>query len=171
MVQIRKVYVTVGSTKFEDLIQTVTSEEVLKILQNKGCKHLTLQIGRGQKVKEQDIAIKYGMQVEQYDFKIEPKRMDIINADLVIGHAGAGTCLDILTNRKAGILVINDQLMNNHQQELALHMKKEGYLECCTVGELKNCLESLDLDKRKLYETGKNMNNFVEFMDDLMMVN
>ena len=94
--------------------------------------------------------------------------MDIINADLVIGHAGAGTCLDILTNSKPGILVINEQLMNNHQQELALHMKRECYLECCTVKELKYCLELLNLAYRKLYEPGKNMNKFVEFMDDLM---
>ncbi|KAM7361102.1 alg13 UDP-N-acetylglucosaminyltransferase subunit [Cochliomyia hominivorax] len=169
MVQIRTVYVTVGSTKFDALIHTVTTDEVLKILQSQGCKKLILQIGKGQKVNELDIGIKYGMHVEQYDFKIEPKRMDIINADLVIGHAGAGTCLDILTNRKPGILVINEQLMNNHQQELALHMKKENYLECCTVEELKNCLEHLNINERKLYEPGKNMNSFVEFMDDLMV--
>lgn len=169
MVQIRTVYVTVGSTKFDALIQNITTDEVLKILQSKGCKNLVLQIGKGLRVNEQNIAIKYGINVEQYDFKIEPKRMDIINADLVIGHAGAGTCLDILTNRKPGILVINDQLMNNHQQELALHMKKEGYLECCTAVELKNCLEHLNVDGRKLYEPGRNMNVFVEFMDDLMV--
>ncbi|XP_037819475.1 UDP-N-acetylglucosamine transferase subunit ALG13 homolog [Lucilia sericata] len=169
MVEIRTVYVTVGSTKFDALIQTIITDKVLKILQSNGCKNLILQIGKGQKVNEQDIAVKYGMRVEQYDFKIEPKRMDIINADLVIGHAGAGTCLDILTNRKAGILVINDQLMNNHQQELALHMKKEGYLECCTVEELENCLENLNFNERKLYEPGKNMDSFVEFMDDLMV--
>lgn len=89
--------------------------------------------------------------------------------DLVIGHAGAGTCLDILTNRKPGVLVINDKLMNNHQQELALHMKKEGYLECCTVEELENCLQNLNVNERKLYEPGKNMSSFVEFMDDLMV--
>ncbi|XP_065366593.1 UDP-N-acetylglucosamine transferase subunit ALG13 homolog [Calliphora vicina] len=169
MVEIRTVYVTVGSTKFDALIKTVTTDEVLKILQSNGCKNLILQIGKGLRINEQDIAIKYGMHVEQYDFKIESKRMDIINADLVIGHAGAGTCLDILTNRKPGVLVINDKLMNNHQQELALHMEKEGYLKCCTVEELENCLQNLNVNERNLYEPGKNMSSFVEFMDDLMV--
>lgn len=169
MVQIRTVYVTVGSTRFDDLIKNVTTDEFLKLLQLKGCKNLVLQIGKGEKVNEQNISIKYGINVEQYDFKIEPKRTDIINADLIIGHAGAGTCLDILTNRKPGILVINETLMNNHQQELALHMKKEGYLECCIVDEIKSCLERLNLEERKLYEPGKNINAFVNFMDDLIV--
>ncbi|XP_075150027.1 alg13 UDP-N-acetylglucosaminyltransferase subunit [Haematobia irritans] len=165
---IRTVYVTVGSTKFDSLLQKITSDEILKILKKKGCKKLILQIGKGQRIDETKIAYEYDIQVEQYDFKIEPKRMDIINSDLIVGHAGAGTCLDILTARKLGILVINNQLMNNHQQELALHMKKEGYLQCCTVEELKTALENTNTEKRNMYEPGKNMNKFVEFMDDLL---
>ncbi|XP_013103127.1 UDP-N-acetylglucosamine transferase subunit ALG13 homolog [Stomoxys calcitrans] len=165
---ISTVYVTVGSTKFDALIQQITSDDILKILKKKGCRKLILQVGKGLRVEEDKIGHKYNIQVEQYDFKIEPKRMDIINSDLVVGHAGAGTCLDILTARKLGILVINDQLMNNHQQELALHMKKECYLQCCTVDELKTALENVNTEKRNMYEPGKNMNKFVEFMDDLL---
>ncbi|XP_058986693.1 UDP-N-acetylglucosamine transferase subunit ALG13 homolog [Musca domestica] len=166
---ITTVYVTVGSTKFDSLIREMTSDDILQLLKKKGCKHLILQVGKGNKVDEAAIAAKHGIQVEQYDFKIEPKRMDIINSDLVVGHAGAGTCLDILTARKLGVLVINDQLMNNHQQELALHMKKEGYLQCCTVNELKTALESVLVDKQNTYEPGKNMDKFVEFMDNLLV--
>lgn len=165
---IRTVYVTVGSTKFDALIQEITSDGILKILKEKGCKKLILQVGKGNQVDENTIVHKYGLQLEQYDFKIEPKRMDIINSDLVVGHAGAGTCLDILTARKLGILVINDQLMNNHQQELALHMKKEGYLQCCTVSELKTTLENVCVEKQNMYEPGENMNKFVKYMDDLL---
>lgn len=169
MVLYETVYVTVGSTKFNALIEEVTKDKILEILKSFGCKRLILQIGKGHHIDEHLIEQKYGIQVEQYDFKIEPKRMDIINADLVIGHAGAGTCLDILLARKAGVLVINDQLMNNHQQELALHMKKEGYLECCSVEGLKSSLENFNSNERKIYEPGKNMQKFVDFMDDFLV--
>lgn len=168
MASVKTIYVTVGSTKFDALIQEITSDRTLQVLKEKGCKNLILQVGKGQHVDEQVINHRYGIQVEQYDFKIEPKRMDIIKADLVVGHAGAGTCLDILMASKPGILVVNDLLMNNHQQELALHMKKEGYLQCCTVEELNSHLANLKTEKRNVYEPGKNMNKFVEFMDDIM---
>jgi beta-1,4-N-acetylglucosaminyltransferase len=49
---------------------------------------------------------------------------------LIIGHAGAGTCLEVLELGKPFVSVINRALMDDHQCELAEQMAKEGYLLC-----------------------------------------
>ncbi len=41
---------------------------------------------------------------------------------------GAGTCLEALRASKKLIAVINDSLMDNHQQELFDKLKGEGYI-------------------------------------------
>ena len=44
---------------------------------------------------------------------------DISDADLVISHAGAGTCIEVLQTGKTLAVIVNDTLMDNHQVELA----------------------------------------------------
>jgi hypothetical protein len=45
------------------------------------------------------------------------------------------------------IVVINETLMENHQQELGEALEKEGYLTCTTVKNVLQVLKSLDLSK------------------------
>lgn len=52
-------------------------------------------------------------------------------ADLVIGHAGAGTCMEVLAARKPMITVINPALMDNHQAELATRLAQDRHLIMC----------------------------------------
>ena len=42
--------------------------------------------------------------------------------------AGAGSCLEVLGARKPLLVVINDDLMHNHQLELAQKLHKDGHL-------------------------------------------
>jgi beta-1,4-N-acetylglucosaminyltransferase len=42
------VFVTVGTTKFEDLLKTVDTEDFFKALDSIGCKHLIIQKGNGE---------------------------------------------------------------------------------------------------------------------------
>jgi len=63
-------------------------------------------------------------------------------ADLVIGHAGAGTCLEALELGRAMIVVVNENLMDNHQTELAERLAQLGHLLHCTPSTLAETLDS-----------------------------
>lgn len=76
---------------------------------------------------------------------------DIEDADLVISHAGAGTCLDVLEKKKPLITVINDDLMHNHQTELADKFSEDGYCVSCTCSTLAEAIKEIDPDKLKRY--------------------
>ncbi|XP_016998985.2 UDP-N-acetylglucosamine transferase subunit ALG13 [Drosophila takahashii] len=167
---LNSVYITVGTTKFDALISAVTSEPALKALHNRKCTKLVIQHGNSQPLTEEEkllISKNYGILVEQYKFR--PNIEDIKSADLIIGHAGAGTCMDILNNRKHGLIVINDTLMDNHQLELAKQLASENYLYYCRVTDLDAQLTSLDFEALKPYETQpENLKKFVSAINELM---
>ncbi|KAH8407158.1 hypothetical protein KR222_009552 [Zaprionus bogoriensis] len=167
---LKVVYVTVGTTKFDALIRTMSSEPVLDALQQRSCQKLVLQHGNSAPVDEtqlQLISDKYGVHVEQYKFR--PNAEDIRAADLIIGHAGAGTCMDILNNGKPGLIVVNDELMDNHQLELARQLASEDYLFYCTVREVSSSIATLDFAGLRPYEPGtENMQKFVHALNELM---
>lgn len=98
-----------------------------------------IQIGRGvePEVDDDQIAVSY------YRMKNSIED-DIKNADLVISHAGAGTCLDVLERKKPLITVINDDLMENHQTELADKLKEDGYSLSCTCSTLTEAIEKIN---------------------------
>ncbi|XP_075691951.1 UDP-N-acetylglucosamine transferase subunit ALG13-like isoform X2 [Rhinoderma darwinii] len=75
-------------------------------------------------------------------------------ADLVISHAGAGSCLETLEARKPLIVVINEKLMSNHQLELAKQLHKDGHLYYCTCSSLGNTLKTLDLSSLNVFPPG-----------------
>jgi len=50
------------------------------------------------------------------------------NASLVISHAGAGSILNALRKEKRLLVVVNEDLMNNHQRELADAMAEHDYI-------------------------------------------
>ena len=62
--------------------------------------------------------------------------MDMKSADLVISHAGAGSIMESLRLKKALIVVVNQDLMDNHQIELAEAMQEANYLRFCYVSGL-----------------------------------
>ncbi|EDW81127.1 uncharacterized protein Dwil_GK11188 [Drosophila willistoni] len=168
--QLTTVYVTVGTTRFNALIRTMKSPSVLDALQSRGCQKLILQHGNSAALHSEDvkgILLRHGIQIEQYKFR--PNIEDIRSADLVIGHAGAGTCMDILNNKKPGLIVVNDELMDNHQLELAQQLATEKYLYYCRVSQLANKLTTLDFLQLLPYEPAKeNMQTFVNALNDLI---
>ncbi|XP_032676314.1 UDP-N-acetylglucosamine transferase subunit ALG13 homolog [Odontomachus brunneus] len=161
----KTVFVTVGTTKFDDLITTVLNRAVLEALSACDYRRLILQIGNSS-IKP-DCTARCGFHSIE-SFKLSPsigKYMQ--SADLVISHAGAGSVLEALENHKHLIVVINDLLMDNHQIELAEQLYKDEYLYYCTCQDLLCTLQTMDLTKLKPFINDKSA-NIAGFINKIM---
>ena len=123
----RTVFVTVGTTLFEALIQAMTNEQVLHKLAQLGFTKLILQYGNGHVPILPATKTQLPLQVEMYSFK-PTLTDDMQHADLILGHAGAGTVSEVLRYQKKRVVVINTALMHNHQTELAHAMRDRHHL-------------------------------------------
>ncbi|KAJ8669668.1 hypothetical protein QAD02_000927 [Eretmocerus hayati] len=151
--QTKTVFVTVGTTKFDELIKTVTSDEVLQELNRKGYNKLVLQIGKTD--IEPDCAPRCGF-YEIEVFNLSPSLHESMEvADLIISHAGAGSCLEALELSKPLVVVINDRLMDNHQIELAEQLYKDGHLFYSNCKNLLNLIHSMDLSELQPFKQDK----------------
>lgn len=126
-----KVFVTVGTTQFDSLVHKVCEEEIQTALKNSGYTWLVVQAGKF----ESDPPTDTPLQVTWYKYKPSIKE-DMTEADLIISHAGAGTCLEALELGKPLIVVVNDQLMGNHQIELAERLAQDNHLVYATPSTL-----------------------------------
>ncbi|CAH6780255.1 Alg13 [Phodopus roborovskii] len=160
----KRAFVTVGTTSFDELIECVAAYDSLQILKSLGYNRLVLQIGRGTVVPEPFSSDSFTLDV--YRFK-DSLNEDLQQADLVISHAGAGSCLESLEKGKPLVVVINEKLMNNHQFELAKQLHKEGHLFYCTCSTLRGLLQSMDLSTLKCYPPGQ-PEKFSAFLDKVV---
>ncbi|CAO1433883.1 unnamed protein product [Diamesa tonsa] len=160
----KNIFVTVGTTEFDSLLKKLSERELYDVLKNHlGCKELTIQYGRGEKVEFKDFD---DIKVQMFGLK-DSILDDIESADLVISHAGAGTCIDVLTRNKHLIVVCNEELMDNHQVELAEQLASENYLIHTSLNQLHTTLKTFNADKLQIYEPGK-VTKFIEYLDDFM---
>ena len=141
--KIKTLFVTVGSTKFEQLINRILKPDLLQQLKNYGFRRIILQVGNGKheddnlfnfkelnfNASKNEITkfVKENIEITAYRYK-SSIRDDMLNADLVISHAGSGSVMESLEANKKLIVVVNEALMDNHQLELAEKMFQEGYL-------------------------------------------
>ncbi|CAH0719846.1 unnamed protein product, partial [Brenthis ino] len=161
-----KIFITVGTTRFDLLCSYVLSPPVLHALKKIGCKEITLQIGNSD-VNPGDYE-KEGVKMHLYRFKDSIKQ-DMCNADLIISHAGAGSCLEALDANKPLLVVINEDLMDNHQLELADQLQVDGNLYYCTCDTLISTLETVDFSW--LSPMSKpTPQAFVNFLDSVFVV-
>ncbi|CCW61741.1 unnamed protein product [Phytomonas sp. EM1] len=160
--------VTVGSTRFDELIYAVSDTAVCKTLQvHFGIDKLLLQYGAmdfkpptNQPMKRYDDPVNApggvwrgtsgGVVIEAFAYRPKLEQY-ILNASLVITHAGAGTILECLNARCPTIVVPNRRLMSDHQLELANALMHRGYLYCVSLQQLCGQLQTLDLSKLSVY--------------------
>ncbi|KAF8503629.1 glycosyltransferase family 1 protein [Russula emetica] len=144
-----RVLITVGSTRFDALVEAALSQPVLNALAQKGYSDVIIQCGNSQvddafspTEREQNVR-RYGVNIDVWRFKPSLDE-EYDAADLVIGHAGSGTILDALRRGKSLIIVPNPTLLDNHQEDMAHAMGKLGHAKVSTVNELAQSVMDLD---------------------------
>ncbi|XP_044259041.1 UDP-N-acetylglucosamine transferase subunit ALG13 homolog [Tribolium madens] len=159
---VKKVFVTVGTTKFDKLIEEISKDELLDILHSLGYSFVQFQVGTGNLNKKNHPKIRL-----KYDRYFENFAQEVESSDLIISHAGAGTCLEVLKKQKPLIVVINEDLMDNHQTELAKQLANDGYLKWCTPNTLKDTLLERKFLQFKVYPK-PNSRLFSQYLDKCM---
>ncbi|OLL24845.1 UDP-N-acetylglucosamine transferase subunit alg13 [Neolecta irregularis DAH-3] len=122
-----EVFVTVGSTSFNDLIEAILQCDVLNNLSSAGYRSLRIQFGSGERVFAQRETASKDIQISGFSYSSSLDE-EMKNADLVISHAGSGSILEALRLGKKLIVVANQNLMDNHQMELADRLSENHYL-------------------------------------------
>lgn len=140
-----RVFITVGTTEFDELMMAIDTSSFSTTLRSLNCTHLTLQIGRGQHVPRVllDEITNHGILCSFFDFKATLST-DMVEADIIISHCGAGSILDALQLKKLLIVVINTTLQGNHQSELATAMYENKHCLRCTPETLITTLNQIN---------------------------
>merc|ERR1719329_2102403 len=135
------IFVTVGTTSFDGLVREVDSKAFHAEARKLGYTQLVVQYGRGG--YEPTLSGGEGLDLEAYRFKASLDD-DVARASLMVSHAGAGSILDALRGGRRLLVVVNPDLMNNHQLELAQAMKEPGYcaMAACPAELLENLREA-----------------------------
>ncbi|XP_038848914.1 UDP-N-acetylglucosamine transferase subunit ALG13 homolog isoform X2 [Salvelinus namaycush] len=164
----KRVFVTVGTTRFDDLIELVTSPEAVQV--SMICvQHLVLQVGRSSIFPDSDSCHK--LTLEAFKFK-DSTAEDVKCADLVISHAGAGSCPETLGAGKPLLVVFNDKPMDIHQLELAKQLHQDSHLPTvlhCQVSVNPHTLRTMDLSVLSPF-LPRQPNNFANFLDKALGV-
>lgn len=125
-------FVTVGTTSFDRLVTEATCLSTLVALKNQGFTTLILQHGKSIFNNVNDNSNSQLIKIESYSFQPSIDD-DLLRADLVISHAGTGSILGALRAGRPLIVVVNEKLMNNHQEEIAEAMEEDGVLVWCRL--------------------------------------
>ena len=126
---------------------------------------MILQVGKSD--IEPDCTLRYGFtHIEAFHLS-QSIQEEMQSADLIISHAGAGSCLEALELCKPLIVVTNDLLMNNHQLELAEQLYKDGHLYYCNCKSLAELIQSMDLSKLTRF-TGEKSKAIANVINEIM---
>lgn len=151
-------FVTVGTTRFDALIEAVDTCAFYELAAELGLRRVTLQIGSGNYVPTGDYSrkssqfFKKGTQdltksthlwvattsgllsIQWFRFSANLEAV-LREHEFVISHAGAGSLLEGLRLARKMLVVVNEQLMDNHQIELGEVMSKRGYVLLARTSE------------------------------------
>lgn len=113
------IFVTVGSTHFDDLVRCVDEAVGAGSITDS----VVMQIGHGGSYEPR--------YVDRF-FRLAP-RLDEFEraADLVVGHGGTGTTLEVLQMGRPLISVANPAVQDNHQVEFLLALEQLGLVTYC----------------------------------------
>ncbi|KAI9319708.1 putative glycosyltransferase [Dichotomocladium elegans] len=165
------VFITVGTTSFNELVNAATSLSFVSTLVSLGYCSLLIQYGSGEPIYMHNLAklqdAQLDITVSGYAYKPSIND-DMAAADLVISHAGAGSILQALRLQKRLIVVSNSGLMDNHQSELAQAMKEKNYCECSTISALEDALRRMNAQRQMAEFPKAATDTFAKLIDDHM---
>ena len=185
----RRVFITLGTTKFEKLIKEIDSLESLKLFVDMGVTSIICQIGHGVHVPFGGYGFENGTSIRDVvhkdykayltknvigsgisieTFRHKPSIAHYIEcADVIIGHAGVGTIMETVRAEKPLLVIVNTDLMDDHQTEVAEEMSSMGYIHMGYPDTLKQILASEDIFKVTSYPK-KDLDAFPKLLDELM---
>jgi len=111
------IFVTVGTFKFDELVETVDRAVGSGVLKQE----FVIQIGGG---AYEPLHCKYFRSATSLQPYYD-------RAELVVGHGGTGTTFEVLGRGLNLISVANHRVKDNHQHEFLEAMEKSGYLRYC----------------------------------------
>lgn len=132
-------FVTVGTTNFDSLIEVINTNEFYKSCVSLGISKLIVQTGLTssfipKQIEIPNLTVTYVTLVEDYDKTLHA-------ADYCIGHSGAGTIINNFLLKKQFAVAINESLKENHQWELAEQLFS---LKALHIFELEDPIGSLE---------------------------
>ncbi|OIR59080.1 MAG: UDP-N-acetylglucosamine transferase subunit ALG13-like protein [Amphiamblys sp. WSBS2006] len=138
-------FVTVGTTKFELLIERILSGVFFDVLHRRNYRQIIVQYGGGSFNHRLflDLGRKHGVIAEAFPFTNNIGKY-IESAYCVISHCGSGTVFEVLrsSNKPFLVAIANEALLDNHQQELADELKHGEYCHVSTLSQLHGCFSS-----------------------------
>lgn len=137
-------FVTVGTTEFDELVDEVCKKKTKEILHDLGIKEVIIQYGSGTAPK---LSGNETLLFECYKYK-NTLENDMKKADLIISHCGSGTIFECLKLKKKVIAVVNETLQGNHQFELANQMHRKNYLLQTIPEKLVSVLMDSDFSRK-----------------------
>lgn len=167
----KTVFVTVGTTCFDSLVRSVDTQEVKDELFRRGYTHLLIQMGRGSHIPTKSAGDDGSLFVDYFTFSSSIAD-HLRSASLIISHAGSGSIFETLRLKKPLVVVVNEDLMDNHQAELAEELAEMKHLYYARPQTLHQTIAGMDLDSLLPYSSGdatpvvKLINRFVGFPDD-----
>ena len=136
MVRHPRVFVTVGSTDFDALVEAVDALAPVLSLQG------VMQIGHGRYIPQNMPYFRFAPSLEPY-YEQRP---------LVIAHGGLATTMEVLKRGLPLISVSNPDRYDNHQEDLLEVMAEEGYLIWCRrLADLRQALENVQTTPLRPY--------------------
>ncbi|MBA0554902.1 hypothetical protein Golob_013977 [Gossypium lobatum] len=167
----RVVFITVGTTCFDALVKVADSQEVKDELYRRGYTDLLIQMGRGSYLPTKSTGDDGSLAVDYFTFSSSIAD-HLRSASLVISHAGSGSIFETLQLGKPLIVVVNEDLMDNHQSELAEELAERKHLYCARPLTLHQTIASMDLNSLVPYSPGdatpvaKLINRFLGFPEE-----
>lgn len=129
------IFVTVGSMFFDELIVSVDQAVGAGLI----CKEVVMQIGHG------------GAYQPRYcEFFRSRPGLDLYyeRAELVVGHGGTGTTLEVIEKGLRLISVCNPNLAGNHQNDFLEALEQRGFLRYCRdLADLPRIINKILMDE------------------------